>query len=124
MRVAIFTTGSRGDIQPYVALGPGLQAAGHEVVVATDEPFRAFVTKHGLTFRPITGNVQQALQSEDVRRALWVTNPVAFLRDLRRLGERIRAEDGIGAAVAACERHVDGAGRQGGRAQRFQKEAR
>jgi len=35
MNVAILTLGSRGDVQPYVALGRGLAAAGHEVTVAT-----------------------------------------------------------------------------------------
>lgn len=86
MRVVVFTIGTRGDVQPYVALGKGLQAAGHEVVVATHEPFRQLVTQHGLGFRPITGNIQEVMQSEAVRRALRIKNPVSFLRDLRQLG--------------------------------------
>ena len=86
MRVVVFTIGTRGDVQPYVALGKGLRAAGHDVVVATHEPFRDLVTHHGLGFRPITGNVQEVMQSEAVRRALRIKNPVSFLRDLRQLG--------------------------------------
>jgi len=86
MRITIFTIGTRGDVQPYVALGRGLRAAGHEVVVATHEPFRAFVTEHGLGFHPVTGDVRQVFQSEAARRALRIKNPVAFLRDLRQLG--------------------------------------
>src|SRR5688572_11187406 len=86
MRVVIFAIGTRGDVQPYVALGRGLKEAGHEVVVATHEPFRGFVTQHGLGFRPIAVNVQEVLQSEEVRRTLRIKNPVALLRDLRRLG--------------------------------------
>ncbi len=35
MQVAILTIGTRGDIQPYIALGRGLQAAGYEVKVVT-----------------------------------------------------------------------------------------
>jgi hypothetical protein len=34
MRVAIHTLGTRGDVQPYVALALGLKAAGHEVLIA------------------------------------------------------------------------------------------
>ena len=86
MRVVIFTIGTRGDVQPYVALGRGLQRAGHDVVLATDEPFRSFVTEHGLGFRPVTGNIQEVFQREEVRRTLRITNPVTFLRDLRRFG--------------------------------------
>ena len=86
MRVTLLTVGSRGDVQPYVALGRGLRAAGHEVVVATHEPFRALVTECGLGFRPVAGNVQEVFRSEAVRRALRITNPAAFLRELRRLG--------------------------------------
>src|SRR5688572_9565185 len=86
MRVVIFAIGTRGDVQPYVALGVGLREAGHEVVVATHEPFRSLVGEHGLAFRPITGNVQELLQRAEVRRALRSKNTIAFLRDLRRLG--------------------------------------
>jgi sterol 3beta-glucosyltransferase len=53
MRITILTVGSRGDVQPYVALGVGLRAAGHEVRLATHEPFREFVSTHGLEFAPL-----------------------------------------------------------------------
>ncbi|XSG83083.1 MAG: glycosyltransferase [Methyloligella sp. ZOD6] len=50
MKVLIITYGSRGDVQPYVALGKGLRAAGHEVTLATSVRFRDFVRDHGLTY--------------------------------------------------------------------------
>lgn len=31
MKVGIFTFGSRGDVQPYLALAVGLRRAGHDV---------------------------------------------------------------------------------------------
>ena len=31
MRIAIIALGSQGDVQPYIALGKGLKAAGHNV---------------------------------------------------------------------------------------------
>ena len=31
MHITILAAGSRGDVQPYVALGMGLQQVGHEV---------------------------------------------------------------------------------------------
>ena len=35
MRITIFALGTRGDVQPYIALGLGLQAAGHQVKLAS-----------------------------------------------------------------------------------------
>jgi UDP:flavonoid glycosyltransferase YjiC (YdhE family) len=43
MKIFIATYGSRGDVQPYVALGKGLQNAGHHVILGTSERFRDFV---------------------------------------------------------------------------------
>lgn len=53
MRICILTLGSRGDVQPYVALGVGLQRAGYNVTVVTAEQFGPFVTDHGLDFAPM-----------------------------------------------------------------------
>ncbi len=50
MRITILSVGSRGDVQPYVALGKGLAAAGHEVRLATHSAFEGFVRGHGLDF--------------------------------------------------------------------------
>ena len=52
MRIAILTGGTRGDVQPYVALGVGLQRAGYQVCVTATERFRGLVTKAGLEFTP------------------------------------------------------------------------
>ncbi|WP_022666728.1 glycosyltransferase [Desulfospira joergensenii] len=50
MRIFIATYGSRGDVQPYVALGKGLEDAGHRVTLATSERFREFVAANGLEY--------------------------------------------------------------------------
>ncbi|MGD1899456.1 MAG: glycosyltransferase [Phormidesmis sp.] len=43
-RILILTAGSRGDVQPYVALAKGLHREGYEVAVATDATFFALIT--------------------------------------------------------------------------------
>lgn len=53
MKVLISTFGTQGDVQPFIALGKGLIAAGHEVTVCTPGGFRPLVEKHGLTFAPM-----------------------------------------------------------------------
>jgi len=42
-RIVLTTYGSSGDLNPIVALGLGLQARGHAVVIAVEEAHRAAV---------------------------------------------------------------------------------
>jgi sterol 3beta-glucosyltransferase len=44
----ILAFGSRGDVQPYVALGLRLEAAGHEVRLVAADYFGPFVEGRGL----------------------------------------------------------------------------
>ncbi len=63
MQITILAVGSRGDVQPYVALGLGLQAAGHKVQLATYRLFEEFVTSRGLDFAPIGSNPQEYINA-------------------------------------------------------------
>lgn len=58
MRITILAGGSRGDVQPYVALGQGLQEAGHTVRLLSTEDFHDLVTEHGLDFMSTGGSSQ------------------------------------------------------------------
>lgn len=61
MRINLFAVGSRGDVQPAVALGIGLQKAGFDVQLIAFEEFRSLVEEHGLGFVPLGANVQELL---------------------------------------------------------------
>lgn len=61
MRVLITTGGTRGDVQPYVALGKRLKAEGVEVRVATVSYFEDLVRGAGLEFSPVSIDLQQVL---------------------------------------------------------------
>jgi UDP:flavonoid glycosyltransferase YjiC (YdhE family) len=50
LRFAALTWGTRGDVQPFVALGAELVRRGHRVLLAARAPFRSFVESHGLDF--------------------------------------------------------------------------
>ena len=81
VRLTLLTVGSRGDVQPYVALGLGLQDAGLEVIVATHEPFRSFVERHGLGFAPLPGDPRAILESPEAQEMLRSgTGLIAFAR--------------------------------------------
>ena len=64
MHITIVTLGSRGDVQPYLPLGLGLQRAGFGVRLATFNTFREFVVEHGLEFAEISGDPRSTMNSE------------------------------------------------------------
>lgn len=55
-RFGLLTIGSRGDVQPYIALGKGLVKEGHRVTIITHREFGPWIESHGLEFREIAGN--------------------------------------------------------------------
>lgn len=64
MIITMIAPGSRGDVQPYVALGNGLKEAGHTVRIVTTTDFHDLVTAYGLEFVAMGGNVEAAAQSQ------------------------------------------------------------
>ena len=70
LKVLLVTIGSRGDIQPYIALGVGLAASGHEVTVCTNEHFAGFVRAHGLTYGHMNNGFVDLITSLEGRAGL------------------------------------------------------
>jgi vancomycin aglycone glucosyltransferase len=58
MRVLLSTIGSRGDVQPLVALGLELKALGERVRLCVPPDFRAWIERLGLTVVPIGPEVR------------------------------------------------------------------
>uniref|UniRef100_A0A804J3W9 sterol 3beta-glucosyltransferase n=1 Tax=Musa acuminata subsp. malaccensis TaxID=214687 RepID=A0A804J3W9_MUSAM len=56
MQIVILIVGTRGDVQPFVAIGKRLQDYGHRVRLATHANFREFVLTAGLEFYPLGGD--------------------------------------------------------------------
>ncbi|GAQ11806.1 sterol 3-beta-glucosyltransferase UGT80B1 [Aspergillus lentulus] len=68
LNIVIHVVGSRGDVQPFVALGMALKERGHRVRLATHLAFREFVQDHGLEFFNIGGDPAELM-------AFMVKNP-------------------------------------------------
>ena len=102
MRISILTVGTRGDVQPFVALGAGLQSAGHAVRLCTHPEFEALATGRGLAFAPVAaGALSRGSETAEGRRwaqrqARWSPTWVGLLRDARSVAhQRLRdAADG------------------------------
>ena len=56
LNIVIQVVGSRGDVQPFVALGEELKSYGHRIRLATHDVFKEFVQSAGLEFYPIGGD--------------------------------------------------------------------
>jgi sterol 3beta-glucosyltransferase len=98
MRIAIIALGSRGDVQPYIALGKGLQAVGHSVRLLTHENFEQLVSSHGLEFWPARGNVQAIMESPKLRELLERGNFLAITAYTSKAAQQAAidwAEDGL-----------------------------
>ncbi|CZR62698.1 related to sterol glucosyltransferase [Phialocephala subalpina] len=78
LNIVVQVVGSRGDVQPFIALGNELQKHGHRVRLATHNTFRNFVESHGLEFYPIGGDPEELM-------AYMVKNPglIPSMKSLR-----------------------------------------
>lgn len=67
MRITILTLGTHGDVQPFVALGIGLERSGHRVRLAALDRYREFVTSRGLAFASL-GELEARVEGPPGRR--------------------------------------------------------
>lgn len=70
-KILIATLGTRGDVQPYVALAKELATLGAEVVVTTGEGFDDMISAAGARSRPVPVDYRALLQQEDIQAALF-----------------------------------------------------
>ncbi|XP_022844124.1 sterol 3-beta-glucosyltransferase UGT80A2-like isoform X2 [Olea europaea var. sylvestris] len=56
LQIVMLIVGTRGDVQPFVAIGKKLQDYGHRVRLATHSNFKEFVLTAGLEFYPLGGD--------------------------------------------------------------------
>ncbi|KAJ3788352.1 glycosyltransferase family 1 protein [Lentinula aff. detonsa] len=56
MHFVCLTIGSRGDVQPYIALGVGLKKENHRVTIVTHEEYRGWIEGFGLEFKQAGGD--------------------------------------------------------------------
>ncbi len=52
-KIAMFTMGTRGDVQPYIYLSQGLVKAGYDVTLGSHPCWRELIESYGIHFEPI-----------------------------------------------------------------------
>ena len=97
LNVVIHVVGSRGDVQPFVALGRELKNSyGHRVRLATHGTFKKFVEENGLEFFDIGGDPAELM-------AFMVKNPglIPGIQSLK-AGEVGKRRKGIAEILRGC----------------------
>jgi sterol 3beta-glucosyltransferase len=68
VNIVIPTIGSRGDVQPFLALAQGLIRTGHTVTLASHPVMRTLVETHGVAFAPIGPDIDLGQEVAAIRR--------------------------------------------------------
>ncbi len=70
MKITIVTLGTRGDVQPYIALALGLIRSGHDVTIAIPINFKSFVASYGLKYYPVQVDYESFLNSKEIKNVM------------------------------------------------------
>lgn len=62
LKFVMMMIGSRGDVQPYIALCQGLMKEGHKCCIVTHGEFKSFVEKYGIEHREIAGDPRELME--------------------------------------------------------------
>lgn len=98
LRITCLTIGSRGDVQPYIALCKGLIAEGHKPKIATHAEFEPWIRKHGIDFAPVDGDPAELMR-------ICVENGMFTYSFLREASLRFRGwiDDLLSSAWKSCQ---------------------
>jgi sterol 3beta-glucosyltransferase len=100
MKATIIAPGSRGDVQPYVALGKGLKEAGHTVGILASSDFQSLVMEHGLQFFDLGANLQAVAQG--MQSLLERGNFLKILSSMGQAAQQLVMQASI-SGLAACQ---------------------
>jgi UDP:flavonoid glycosyltransferase YjiC (YdhE family) len=82
--ITLLTSGTRGDVLPYIALGEGLRSAGYNVRLAAPRGFANLVQGNKLAFAPFDGNPSDLmLERGDQSPLTFGRNPIRSIRATR-----------------------------------------
>jgi sterol 3beta-glucosyltransferase len=88
MHFGILTYGSRGDVQPYIALALGLMERGNRVTLVANENFKTFVENYGVNFYPIHVDIERMVHSSELTAVLKSGNMISYLHELHKLTKK------------------------------------
>jgi sterol 3beta-glucosyltransferase len=102
MRIVIIAPGSRGDVEPYIALGKGLKKAGHYIRLVSHVNFAELVNAQDLDFWPVDVDVQGIAKSTEMRERLGGGNFLKVMSQMAKEAER-GALEAVKVGMSACQ---------------------
>ena len=66
-KIAMFTMGTRGDVQPYIYLSKGLMKAGYDVTLGTHPCWKNLVESFGVHFEPVGPDIDIEEETSIIR---------------------------------------------------------
>lgn len=107
MKITMIAIGTRGDVQPAVALGKALKAEGHCVRILAGANFKTWIERHGLEAVASTIDIPAVMESDLGRD--WIekgNNPIAQMRIIKKLTEQTGWQTMSEAYAACCDAEV------------------
>ncbi|GAB4207085.1 MAG: glycosyltransferase [Roseiflexaceae bacterium] len=83
MDITLISYGSRGDVQPYVALARVLRYIGHRARLIAPPDFAGLAQDYGVEFWPVGSDLQALLNNPQLLARTSSGNPIQLLRRLR-----------------------------------------
>lgn len=91
MKITIITAGSRGDVQPFVALGVGLKKAGHHAKICTHSSFEGLILQYGLDYGFMNDEMVRFLVSDHGHEAIESADgPFGWLKTAARVSKQFK----------------------------------
>eukprot|EP01038_Epipyxis_sp_PR26KG_P005422 gene5422-7511_t len=103
LRVVLVASGSRGDIQPYIALGIHLKQRGHQVTVATELRMKSLVDSFNLQYAPIAGDPTGVLFETSAQEALKSGSLFKLMKLTEDWNKKFQMSEILSSFVVACE---------------------
>ncbi|MFG5380001.1 glycosyltransferase [Yoonia sp. R2-816] len=69
-KILVLTYGSRGDVEPFIALADGLTKHGYGVTLSTAERYGDWIKRFGLAFEPLSNEIIDLMDTPDGKAAL------------------------------------------------------
>ena len=103
MKIVIAASGSRGEVQPYVALALALQARGHHVAIATEMRVKPLVEEFKLEYRQLVGDPTGLLFEPGSQEILASGSIMQLMSISKKWDEQFNRGEILKSYVTACE---------------------
>lgn len=105
MKISIIAIGTRGDVQPAIALGIGLMKNGHEVIIFASNNFDKLIRSYNLISYPTKFNIQDLMNSKIGNK--WVNNGTKSIHQLFIMKNILSNSIESGADIYECCKNSD-----------------